>query len=246
MLMNLQPSPYDVNFRLFSIPTRVHPSFWLIAALFSFDLARSGMLYWGIGIGCIFFSILIHELGHALLYRCYHMGSYILIYSFGGLTISHDRLPVRSWRIIVSLAGPLANFLVVGIVWSTNEIEPWRLTSDATKVIYSLLYIVNLFLGIVNLLPVYPLDGGQISRELWTAQQPRRGLINSLRMSFIVAIAFVAYALGCHFNAIPRDWIPLDLRPGLFTAIIFGLIAVENYTELQNNMRSHDFRYYDR
>jgi stage IV sporulation protein FB len=198
-----------------------------------------------IAIGCMFVSLMAHELGHALMFRAYHMHSGIFLYSFGGLTTPDGRLPRRSWRNIVTLSGPLANFLLMGLVWASNYVQPWALTSKYAYFTYIFLFRINLWWGLLNLIPVWPLDGGQISREMWTKYRPHTGVVNSLQASMVVAICFVAYALGCHFDVIPENWIVFELRPGLFAAILFLILAVENFQELQMHRRSgyyHDDR----
>ena len=231
--MNLQRTPFDLNWRMFGIPIRVHPSYWLVSALFAWPLAEIGPEYLLIGMGCMFVSLMAHELGHALMFRAYHMRSGILLYSFGGLTFPEGPLPERSWRIIVTLAGPLANFLLLGIVWGSNYVEPWSMTNRYTAVAYLILFQINLYWGLLNLLPVFPLDGGQISRELWTKHRPRTGVVISLQLSIAVAIAFSVYAFACHFNVLPPELRIPWLSPGLFAAILFGILALENYTQLQ-------------
>jgi len=197
------------------------------------NVARDGLEYLLIGIAGLFIIILVHELGHALMYRAYHSDSSILFYAFGGLTFGEFVLRRRSWRIIVSLAGPLANFLMAGIVWGTEYALEWVRPFDYTYFIFYILFWFNLYLGILNLLPVYPLDGGQISRELWVQHDSYNGIANSLKMSIAVAAAFSAYAFACHFDVIPRDLLIGWLRPGLFAAILFAILAFDNYSELQ-------------
>ena len=244
MLMNMERTPFDLSWRMFGIPIRVHPSFWLVAVFFSFRLIDIGIEYLLIGVACTFVSILIHELGHSLMFRAYWMHSAIMLYGFGGLAMPDGDLEKRSWRIIVSLAGPLANFLVFGIVWGSNYVQPWALEEPHLLVTYSILFSINLYWGILNLLPVWPLDGGKISRELWTMKHPYGGVASSLKMSVFVAIVFSLYAFGCAANLIPPDFTIRWLRPGIFCAVLFALLAVENYTELHNMNRPHA-NYYD-
>jgi Zn-dependent protease len=247
MLMNLPRTQFDLSWRMFGIPVRVHPTYWLVSVLFALpyldELRGGGVGVFLIAIGCMFISLMAHELGHALMFRAYHMDSGIFLYSFGGLTTPDGRLPRRSWRNIVTLSGPLANFLLMGLVWGSNYVQPWALTNRYTFFVYIFLFRINLWWGLVNLLPVWPLDGGQISRELWTKYRPYTGVVNSLQMSLIVAIAFSAYAFGCHFNVFPDDWIVFELRPGLFAAILFAILAIENYQELDHLKRAGS--YYD-
>lgn len=240
MFFNIQPTPYDVRFRVLGIPVCIHPSYWLVSALFAWSLAKLGIQFWFIGIGCMFLSLMVHELGHALMFRYYGVASVIFLYSFGGLAIPEGRVPKRSQRIIVALAGPTANFLLAGLVWGSNYIEPWTVNLYAL-VIFSILFSINLYWGLLNLLPVWPLDGGQVARELFQKYNSRDGLVKSLQLSVAVAIAFVIYALACEFELIPLEFISSLFRPGIFAAVIFAMLAFQNYTELQNTRRMPGF-----
>ena len=80
--------------------------------------------------------------------------------------------------------------------------------NNLDELIWFLLQI-NIFWGIINLLPVYPLDGGQIARELFVQSNPQAGIANSLRLS-LTAAAGVAVA-GCAHGG--RGWSP-ELRRG--------------------------------
>src|SRR6185369_13014867 len=77
---------------------------------------------------------------------------------------------------------------------------------------------VNILWGLVNLLPIYPLDGGQISRELFTLGNPRAGVIQSLQLSVGVAVLVAIYGL---------------LQSSLFLCIMFGLLAYSSFQTLQ-------------
>ncbi len=78
---------------------------------------------------------------------------------------------------------------------------------------------VNILWGLINLLPVYPLDGGRVSRELCTLRRPRTGIILSLRISVAVG-ALMALAGLLVWNS-------------FFTALMFGYLAFESYRTLQ-------------
>src|SRR5437763_15143191 len=115
-------TPYDLSWRMFGIPVRVHPMFWLVGALMGFDLllpdAREGngvvrFLLW---IACFFVSILVHELGHIVMGRVCGSEGHIVLYAFGGVAVQHRAIPLRWQRIAVSFAGPLAGFLLFGFV----------------------------------------------------------------------------------------------------------------------------------
>jgi stage IV sporulation protein FB len=233
VFINLQRTPYDLNWRMFGIPVRVHPSFWFLALLFNISAYHIGIEYLLIGMAGLFIIILIHELGHALMYRAFRSYSSILLYAFGGLTFGEFVLRRPSWRIIVSLAGPLANFLLAAVVWASDYFLEWARPMGYPRFIFYLLFWYNIFLGLLNLLPVYPLDGGQISRELWVRANPFRGIVNSLKMSIVVAAAIAAYAFACEFNLVPRDLLIWWLRPTAYVGVLFIVLAIENYSELQ-------------
>ena len=127
MLLQAPPeTPYDLNFRCLGFPVRVSAWFWLGALMFGYSLTLGmNRLFQGSGpgqlplllvwMGCLFLSILVHELGHALAFRRYGIESSIVLYHFGGLAIPgrSTRSPGRSAGslspkedIVVALAGP--------------------------------------------------------------------------------------------------------------------------------------------
>ena len=116
------PTRYDLHFSLAGIPVRVHPLFWLIAVLFGLSSNLIQLLIW---VAVVFFSILIHELGHALAFRRYGMSSSIVLYWGGGLTVpeavrwgygSANVSLSPNQEILISLAGPFAGFMLAGLV----------------------------------------------------------------------------------------------------------------------------------
>jgi len=170
--------------------------------------------------GVVLGSILVHELGHALAYRFFGQGSQIVVYHLGGLAIPDawgSRVQLRPWqRLIVSAAGPLAQLalaaaLVAGLKaggWfvpfpipalgrsldlsSGREIESLSLTALVT-----FLLSVNVFWPLLNLLPVPPLDGGQIVREGMLAL----GIADAHKISGLIGVAtgaLVAYWAYTH------------------------------------------------
>lgn len=87
------------------------------------------------------------------------------------------------------------------------------------EAIRQLLY-VNIIWGLVNLLPVFPLDGGQISRELFNWYNPRFGTTQALQLSAGTAVLIAAYAL---------------LNQRFYIALMFGYLAYSNFQMLQFN-----------
>jgi stage IV sporulation protein FB len=242
--MNLQPTPFDLNFKIFGIHIRVHPSYWLVSAIFAFQYLRAGLIpQFFIVVACMFVSLIIHELAHALMFRAYRMDSSILLFGICGMAIPEGRLPRRSWRIIVSLAGPIVNLLVAGGLWLSNYVQPWVLEANPyVQFLFGILFIINFGWGILNLIPALPLDGGRVSQEIWMKYRSGSGVIRSMQMSIVVAVLVSAYAFACEFNLIPPDRTLSWFRPGYFVGILFVVLAVQNWFDLQNQQRWTSYR----
>ena len=94
------------------------------------------------------------------------------------------------------------------------------------------LIFINLFWGLINLLPVFPLDGGQISRELFSWFMAGRGVRPSLGLSIAVAGFMCLNALAAYNGHPLIPWIPAG---DLYTALVFGILALNNFLELQQH-----------
>ena len=245
MLAEPQPTPYDLKFRAFGFPVRVHPLFWLATAMlgWSGDRPNAGafLLMW---VGVVFVSILVHELGHAFAFRAFGGDGRVWLYWFGGLAIPESgpgpRSPVK--QIAISLAGPGAGFLLAGVVYATNETMDWRSGSIFAWEFYSQMMWVNVVWGLVNLLPVYPLDGGQVCREVCVLLRVRRAQAVSLQISMVTAGAIAVLSLMNTVNQ-PADLLaqlPWWLRIGsLFTTVMFGVLAYSSY-QMWTHVRQRD------
>jgi Zn-dependent protease len=93
------------------------------------------------------------------------------------------------------------------------------------EVFVNFLVWISVVWGVVNLLPIFPLDGGQVSEELFTATQPHRGMRQSIVLSIVTAAVVAGYEL---LQVLKGD------SPGaLFTVFLFGYLAYLNYMRLQ-------------
>lgn len=242
MLCEPPPTAFDVNFRLFGFPVRVHPMFWVTTVLLgptniSGPLGAAPLFIW---VGCVFASILLHELGHAWMFRFYGCHSRISLHWLGGLA-SADRRPYRHWpNVWVSLAGPAMNFAICAAVWGTNEASGWAGRHEYLTITYLILFRVNLYWALVNLLPVWPLDGGQVCREICFMARARQPEELSLKISIGTAVAFAGWGLvnmtgqgGGPAASLPW-WVPI---PGPYGIIWFLILAYGSYEALQSLRR---------
>jgi Zn-dependent protease len=196
----------DLNFVLFGIPVRVHPFFWLVGLLLGLHSPTvAAMIVW---IAALFLSILVHELGHAAVMRSYGFYPSIVLYGMGGLATYGPGQPYGARRpgfggqILISAAGPLAGFLLAAVICAALslaghgvEFRPsfvfvvvtGEIGSPYFTLFVSYLLFISVFWGWINLLPIYPLDGGQIAREVTVRLYPQDGLRLSLVISAVVA-----------------------------------------------------------
>jgi Zn-dependent protease len=232
---------YDLRFRCLGFPVRVHPLFWLAAALLGGSFLQAGLTYWLLWIAVVFGAVLVHELGHALAYRYYGSAAAIILWMFGGLTLA-DRAPYRRGaRIVVTLAGPFAGFALAALLYGLARLTPWPVRGVPRELAftYHLLIVVNLYWGIFNLLPVYPLDGGQVCREVCEGWRAGTGRYLSLQISLWTASLLALYGLlgwweemrgGGPLSRTLPPWVPLG---SWWTALLFGLLAWQSYQLLQ-------------
>ncbi|MDZ7673626.1 MAG: site-2 protease family protein [Acidimicrobiales bacterium] len=168
------------HFRIAGIPVRIEPVFWLVTVFLAFNLGDARLII--IWVAVVLVSILVHELGHAVALKLYSTPSSIVLHGFGGVTLSRRRLS-KAQSIIVSLAGPLAGLGLLGIpaylLRESDlgfELQLDYFTSGQGFGLWPVLYFavyVNIWWSIANLLPIRPLDGGNVMSELLGIQRAR-------------------------------------------------------------------------
>jgi Zn-dependent protease len=230
--MFLEPNQthYDLRFTLFGTPVRVHPLFWLVSVLFGWPLLDqpSGFTYLALWVICVFLSILLHEFGHVWAGKLFGTDGYIVLHGLGGLAIGASDLATRWKRVVVYLAGPLIQIVVIWLplwLWKQSLGDRWWDLPDKARLVAAILMMINLYWPLINLAPVWPLDGGKVAREFCTWLSPRQGLRASLIVSAvaggILAVNSVAAMKGVHL-------IPYIPTGGWYFALFFGLLAVES------------------
>ena len=151
-------------FDIADIPVRV--SIWyglLLLYWFQGGGNARGTLIWVI---VVTLSILVHEFGHAIVARAYRLRPSILLHGLGGLC-NHDRAERDIHDVFIVAAGPGAGLILGGITWLVSIYAPlaWKMNPWFYSVVSMSLYI-NIGWSLVNLLPIWPLDGGQLYRLL--------------------------------------------------------------------------------
>ena len=200
------------------------------------------LILWAVA---VLVSILVHEMGHALAYRWFGQESQIVIYHLGGLAIPNvwgRRASLRPiQRLVVSAAGPLAQLALAAVIVIALRAGDWfvpfpipaigrSLDLDAGRQIESrtllalvdFLLHVNIFWPLLNLLPVPPLDGGQIVREGMLAM----GVADAHK---------IAGLLGVAVGALVAYWGYTNGQP--FLGIMFAMLAVSCWQGLSAGPR---------
>ncbi|MSR30287.1 MAG: hypothetical protein EXR99_02165 [Gemmataceae bacterium] len=137
--------------------------FWLVSVLlgWSYFKATNDLAVLALWVLAVFLSILLHEFGHVLMGQFFGSSGFIILHGFGGLAVGSSDLSNRWKRIAVTLAGPGIQLVLWGIL---QGIIHASLVPDNPKIRIFILMLsnINLFWPLLNLIPVYPLDGGQV------------------------------------------------------------------------------------
>lgn len=267
MLNDPGRTQYDLNFRILGFHCRVHPLFWLLAAILFGSLRFIDQLI--IWVAVVFVSVLVHELGHALTMRYWGARVEIALTHFGGLAIP-THAERDTWRsIAISVAGPGAGFLLLGLTLAVDgalaasygtklvsglTIAGWlipdywlgdtwiasagmiratpeslRITAPGMRLAQLILFLVqvNTLWGLLNLLPIVPLDGGRVSQALFARYLPSRGMEYTFKLSILCAAAAAAWFL---------------VRGPQLNAILFLILAFFSYQGL-SRLGRYDYRY---
>jgi len=166
------------------IPIAIHPFFWLFSGLIGWLSSGSllGTLIW---VGIIFFSVLIHEFGHALTAVAFKQRTQIQLVALGGLT-TFEGPKLRFWQqFFITFNGPLFGFFLflLATLLLQMDLAAWPLLFKILKATQ----IANLFWTVVNLLPVLPLDGGQLLRIVLEAAFGLKGFKAALLTGAAIA-----------------------------------------------------------
>jgi Zn-dependent protease len=185
-------------------------------------------------------GVLFHEMGHATAMRAYGFFPWITLYGMGGLASyqpsAYSPRGNRSlMQIIICAAGPGAGFLLAALILMSVRLAGYRIAvglvgglpyaafEQLHPIAFHLflrdLLWVCIYWGLLNLLPILPLDGGQIAREVLTALNPRDGVRQALILSIVVGGLMIVLGLF--------RW------DDKFLALLFGFMTYSNYMTLQ-------------
>ena len=202
-------------FEFKGIPVKIHFSFWflfvflLASPLFEGDVDKVLFIV-SVGIG-LFASVIMHEFGHALMARKFNIKTQsITLYPFGGIALLTSEPKTSKSELYIALAGPATNIILCCALFPLIHLFEVQFLGH--------LFIINMVMGIFNLVPAFPMDGGRVLRAVLALKVSRRkATLWSLVMSRIFALLFI---IG---GGIFGYW---DLV--LIGCVVFFLATVEN------------------
>lgn len=210
-----------IRFNLFGIPVTVHWMFWILAAFVSGALHAMGRDAWALVLakmGVVLVSILVHELGHASMQRKFGGRPSIQLHGFGGHSYAPGRF-TRNENLVLVAMGPIFSLLLAFLGWvlwkSCHPGMDGSLLGALSMPVFlaqvaGFIVLINLFWTILNLLPIYPLDGAQLLEHAMDGRNP----VLRYRIAMVTAGLVAFYFLS-------GGW--------LFAGILFGFMAYENY-----------------
>lgn len=212
-----------INFKMLGVPVQIQPWFWVTTVILGWSQDSLSTLIW---VAIVLVSILAHEFGHVAAYRAFGSRGAVLLYSWGGLAIPAREIRGKVPRVIVALAGPFAGFCLAALICaaavnmgaaietgvhtmiipSLRAVFPREMYLDHVYAVIAIndLLFVNFYWGLMNLLPVSPLDGSHVTRAFLG------------RRAWVLTSACVAFAIA-GVAAYSRS---------LYVAIVFALLGV--------------------
>ncbi|MGB9612837.1 MAG: site-2 protease family protein [Candidatus Margulisiibacteriota bacterium] len=183
---------------LFGIPVEINYTWFIILGLVIFTLARgyfpatdpelSTLTHWLMALVAailLFASLLAHEFSHSLVAQRNNLPIHgITLFVFGGVAHLEQEPPTPMIEFKMAIAGPIMSFFLSAVFYILTQILGVLAAPRYLLSILSYLYILNLVVGIFNLVPGFPLDGGRLLRAaLW-------GWFKDLKKATAIASAF--------------------------------------------------------
>ena len=213
-------------FRVFGIPVSIDP--WFLFGLFLFySLSGGGTtgLYTAMALAVF---VLIHELGHAVVARRFGADVAITLNFMIGWTGYSRQKPLDRWKTnIISLSGPLTQLVVAAAaLWAVKQ---W-VTGPVENYLGSAVIWAGLVLAVLNLLPIWPLDGGHIVDSLVESRLGLAGRRIFFAWSLGISVVMLAFSLTestaeIHLNNWAADQLNLAANSNIISGVGHVIIA---------------------
>ncbi len=203
--------------QIFGFPLRVDPFFFVTAWLIGGRQEPQWMVMWVV---VVLLGVLAHELGHAFAGRRLGLEPWIQLMAFGGMTGWMRPRPLTAGQqIAISAAGPAVGIAIGGSVLAASLAGLFGGASPALLRVLEFVVWVNLGWGVLNLLPILPLDGGHITASIAGIVAGRNGRVAARIFSIVLTVVIGLWAL------VAGQWWILILGVVLTFANVQGLRA---------------------
>jgi Zn-dependent protease len=194
--------------RIAGIKIFIHWTFWILIAWTVYNDMQAGLewseILWSVGfILAVFVCVTLHELGHALAARRYHIGTHdITLLPIGGVAKLESIPEKPKEELVVALVGPAVNVAIALILLPFVHLNPESLESLAVisrENFLLTMMAVNVSLVAFNMIPAFPMDGGRVFRALLAFRMDR---LKATRIASAVgqAVAVGFILLGFYGN----------------------------------------------
>jgi Zn-dependent protease/CBS domain-containing protein len=185
--------------RPFGIPVYVSPYWFIIAGVFSVIYANelsselSGSMRYVVAaafVVLLYLSVLVHELSHSVVARGFGLPvRRILLHPLGGVSEIEREAPTPGREFVVAGAGPALSLALGAVGWGLAQLVPYGVTGALIRQ----LMVANIIVGLFNLLPGLPLDGGRMLRAVvWKiTKKPTTATIVAAWVGRILALALL-------------------------------------------------------
>lgn len=208
-----------ISFNIFGIPVRVEVWFWITLALLGNVIGAlssnnpEAFLNVALFVLAGFVSVLIHELGHALMIKKYNLPTEVVLTTMGGYaTYPPGRLD-RKQSFLVTIAGPAVQ-VVFGLLVLFGIKQQVIMPSLAVNTFVNYLIWISIIWAIFNCLPIFPLDGGQMLAAILGPRRARGLHITSMVTAGLLGL----WALSAG---------------SIFMTIFMGFFVYQNYQYYQ-------------
>jgi Zn-dependent protease len=219
--------------RPFGIPVYISPYWFLVAALLvvvyagtldnQFTPARDRYIVATAFVILLYVSVLVHELSHCVVARAFRLPvRRVLLYPLGGFSEIEKEPPTPAQEFLVSAAGPAVSLALAAIAFGLTGLIHQHLP----HVLIDQLFRANLLVGIFNLLPGLPLDGGRIFRAgIWRVTgKPAQATIVAAWAGRVLAILMIGIPVALSGTSIQA----LTSYSWLWVAVIAAFIWIQS------------------
>lgn len=193
-----------LSFRVGGVPVDISMTALFLVAFLALSYGRSGTAGLVMGLAyavLLIFSILVHELGHALVgARLGLRPQRIVLHGFGGYC-EYGRRPTATQGVISSLAGPFAGLLLGGVLVAV-QLGLGSTLPPHVQTLLGMGIFINIFWSVFNLLPMYPLDGGHVllyALRLKLTPLKADRIVKRVTIPLAIAVGIAGYLAGFIF-----------------------------------------------